>query len=112
MVLSLSVAGDEDDRPVGELWDALHQPEAVGLAQDQVQQDQVGLLRLDEVREVRVVARDQRDIARLGQRVPDVAQRLRVVIHHEDARRSPHLHAPLSAWSPRRGCRPPRPPRG
>ena len=83
----MAVAGDEDDRSVGECRDALHQLDAVGPGQDQVEQDQVGLLRLDDVRQLRVVARDQRGIARRGERVADVAQRLRVVVHHEDAHR-------------------------
>ena len=69
----MPVAGDEDDRPVGELRDPLHQRESVGPRQDQVEQDQRGLLRLDDVHEFRMVARGQRGIARLGQRVADVA---------------------------------------
>ena len=78
------VARDEDDRQVGELGHGLHQLDAVGPGQHQVEQDQLGLLGPDEARHRPGVAGDQRGVARLRQRVAEMAQRLRVVVDHED----------------------------
>ena len=62
------------------------QLDAVGARQHQVQQDQLGPVCLEEVGELPRVARHERDEAGCGERVPHVAQRLRVVVDHEDAR--------------------------
>ena len=64
----------------------LHQLYAVGVGQHQIEQDQVGPFRLDEVRQVMVVAGYQGQVVGLCKRVADEAQRLRVVVDHEDAR--------------------------
>ena len=83
--LVAAVARDEDHRQVGELRDGLHQLDAVGPGQHQVEQDQRGPLGADDVPERAMVAGDQRGIARLGQRVADMAQGLRIVVDHQDA---------------------------
>ena len=51
-----------------------------------VQQDQPGLLRLDEAGHVLRVAGHLRGVPRVSERVPHVPQCLRVVVHHQDAR--------------------------
>ena len=58
-----------------------------GPGQHQVEQDQLGLFGLDEARHRPGVAGDQRGVARLRQRVAEMAQRLRVVVDHEDGHR-------------------------
>ena len=85
MVSSAAVARDEDHRQLGQFRDVLHQLDAVGPGQHQVEQDQRGLLGADDLPELARVAGDQRGIARLGQRVADMAQGLRIVVDHQDA---------------------------
>ncbi len=63
------------------------QLDAVGVGQHQVEQDQPGLLGPDEARQLPGVAGDQRGVARRRQRVADLAQRLRVVVDHQDGHR-------------------------
>ena len=80
------VGGDEDDRQVGELGHARHQLDAVGAGEHEVEQHELRLLRGDDARERLVLAGHHRGVARLGERVAEVAQRLGVVVHHEDGR--------------------------
>ena len=65
---------------------SFHQRDAIGPGQYQVQQDQRGLLRLDEAGHVLRVAGHLRGVPRVSERVPHVPQGLRVVVHHQDAR--------------------------
>ena len=51
-----AVGGDEDDRSIGDLRNSLHDLDAVGAGEYQVEQDQVGLLRLDDPGQLVVVA--------------------------------------------------------
>ena len=57
---------------------------ALVAGQHQIQQHQVGLLRLEEVFELVGIAGDDGRVARLGQRVADIVQRLGVVVDDED----------------------------
>ena len=59
----------------------------VGPGQHQVEQHQPGLLGLEDARHLPVVAGDQGGETRVRERVADMAQRLRVVVDHEDGRR-------------------------
>ena len=79
------VGGDEDDRQVGELGDGLHQLDAVGLGQHQVEQGQLRLLGPDDLGELAMVAGHQWRVAGVHQRVAHEAQHLRVVVDDEDA---------------------------
>ena len=65
----------------------LHQLDAVGPGQHQIEQDQSGLFGLEEARQIPRIAGDQRGVARLRQCVAEMAQRLRVVIDHQDGHR-------------------------
>ena len=64
----------------------------VGSRQHQVQQDQGRLVRLDQVRQLSWVAGHDRGVAGRDERVPRVAQRLRIVVDDQDAGRPPLLH--------------------
>ena len=83
------VGGDEDDRPVGELGNALHQLDAVGPGQHQVEQDQPGIFGPDEAGQCVRIARHHRDVLRACERVAHEPQRLRIVVDHQDGHRLP-----------------------
>ena len=85
--LVAAVAGDEDDRQVGELGNLAHQLDAVDIGQHQVEQHQPRPLGPDDARQVPRRPRHERGVAGHGERVADEAQRPRVVVHHQDARR-------------------------
>ena len=51
------VGRDEDDRHIGQIGNLLHQLDAVGPGQHQIEQDQAGFLRADEARQFPGVAR-------------------------------------------------------
>ena len=74
----------------------MHQLDAVRPGQEQVQQHKVGPVRLDEAGHVLRVAGHERVVARVLEYPPNVAQCLRVVIHHQDMR-------PLFPGAPRAG---------
>ena len=74
-----------------------HQLDAVGPRQHQVQQHQVGVVRLHQARRLLRVA--NRRVTRPGERVPDVPERLRVVVHRKNARPLP-LRAPGAVGEP------------
>ena len=76
-----------------------HEFDAVGAGQHQVEQDQGGLLRLDELGQLLGVGRHDRPVARGGERVTQVAQHLGVVVDDRDAGR-------LTALSRRARARP------
>ena len=82
-----AVAGDEHDRQIGQFGNTLHQLDAIGSGQHQIQQDQLGFVRLDESGHLLGVARHQHVVAVRIESIPNVPQRLRVVVDHQDARR-------------------------
>ena len=84
-----AIGGDEDDRQIRQLGDAFHQLDAVRLRQQRVEQDQLGLLRLEEVGQLPRVAGHERGVAGRGESVPNVPKRLRVVVHDNDSRLRP-----------------------
>ena len=71
------VARDEDDGEVGEFRHDLHQLDPVGPGQHQVEQHQPGLLGPEDARQLPGVAGDQGGVARVGERVANMAQRAR-----------------------------------
>ena len=97
MSSSPPVGEDEDDRHVRQLQDGLHQLDAVGVGQHQVQQDQLGPLLLHEGQGLLRVPGHHRLVARPGQGVAEVAQRLGVVVH----RQHPHPFRRLPPMAPR-----------
>ena len=84
-----SVGGDEDDRLVGKLGHALHQFDAVGVGQHQVEKHEMGPLGVDEGGQVVVVAGHQHLVSHIGKRAANEAQRLRVIVNDQDARALP-----------------------
>ena len=82
-----------------------HQLDAVDLGQHQVEQHQPRPLGADDARQVPRRAGHERGVAGLGERVADEAQRPRVVVHDQDARRRAGFRGR------RRGRRRERPPR-
>ena len=74
------VGGDEHHRHIVEFGDVPHQLDAVGIGQHEIQQHQMRLLGADNGRQLRVIARHQRGVARLGERVAREAQHLGVVV--------------------------------
>ena len=89
--LVAAVGGDEDDRQIGQLGNALHQLDTVASGQQQVQQDQMGPVRLDEAGYLPRVARQVRRVAGLREGIPNEPQCERVVVDHQDACRLPRL---------------------
>ena len=89
-----AVDGEEDDRHVGDFADLLHQLHAVAARKHQVQQDQTGLFLRHEPGDLLRVSGYDRRVARLRERVPDVPERLRVVVHAENAGRIRFLSRP------------------
>jgi hypothetical protein len=67
------VGRDEDDRDVGQLGDGLHELDAVGARQHQVEQHQAGALGPDDPGQVFGVAGRERRVAGTGERVADEA---------------------------------------
>ena len=76
---------------------APRQLDAVGAGQHQVQQRQLGLLLLHQAQRLLRVPGDHRPVARIDQGVPDVAQVVGVVVHHQH----PHRLAGLYRFPPR-----------
>ena len=76
---------DEDDQLVGQFGNTPHELYAVGIGKYQVEQDHVGSLHLNEAGKFPMIAGHQRCVARFRKRVAKETQRLRVVVHHQDA---------------------------
>ena len=64
----------------------LHQCDAVGPGENQVEDDEYGFLRLQQIGEIMVVAGDQRGVAGTEQCVAHEPQHLRVIVHDQDTR--------------------------
>ena len=78
-----SIAGDEDDRKIGQCGDRLHQHDAVGIREHQVEQHQLRLSCADEARQLSRITRHRRGETGTGQGVTHHAQRQRVVVDNE-----------------------------
>ena len=92
-----AIADDDDVLAIGlnravhllgekELRHRFHDRDAVGPGQDEVEQHERRLLGPHDLGELAMLAGHQRRIARPGERVAHVAQRLRVVVDHQHAR--------------------------
>ena len=81
-----AVGGDEDDGQVCQLRNLLHQRDAIRPGEEQVQQDQSGLVHCEEAGHLLRVPGHDRGVAGPAQLVPQVPKHLGVVVDHQDAR--------------------------
>ncbi len=79
------VAGDEDDRQIGQFGQLLHQLDPIGPGQHQVQQDELGLLGADDMGQLLMITGDDRVVAGRGECIAHVAQHQRIVVYHQNA---------------------------
>ena len=94
----LAVSGHEYYRHVSRGHDVLHQVDPVDSRQHQVEEDQMGPFLFHEAQPIfRVTGCDHR-VARLDQGVPDVPERLQVVVHRQNAHLFPAPTCVKVSW--------------